>query len=249
MDGITISCLGSGSGGNCYALTYKGDTVLIECGFPHRELISKLIREGIDPSTVKALLVSHRHGDHAKALDYLVGNGIPTYGPKELSDLPNYHSWQVGKRESPTDWLKVIPFEVDHDVECYGFVLFCQPTGESILFITDTRFFDFPYKSYRYDYLLLECNHVRKQLEAASDKALKEGNEGRLFKYRRQAAFHMSLAALKKLLNSMPRVKEAKAIVLIHLSRDMCNDVLVKEEIANVYGVRTLVAHAEGGLN
>ena len=95
---------------------------------------------------------------------------------------------------------------------------------------------------------MIECNHIRKQLEAIMDKALLDGDQGRVFKFKRQASYHLSLAGLKKTLNAMD-FSQTKAIFLIHLSKECCNDALIKKEVAAKYGIPTFVCYRNGGIN
>ena len=95
---------------------------------------------------------------------------------------------------------------------------------------------------------MIECNHIRKQLEAIKDKALLERNAQKVFKFKRQANYHLSLAGVKKTLNQMDLTK-TKAIFLMHLSKECCNDDLVKKEVAAKYGKPTFVCYRNGGIN
>ena len=56
--------LGSGSHGNATVVDGGGTRVLIDCGFGVRELASRAARIGLDLSTIRAVLVTHEHGDH-----------------------------------------------------------------------------------------------------------------------------------------------------------------------------------------
>ena len=95
---------------------------------------------------------------------------------------------------------------------------------------------------------MIECNHVRKQLEAIMDKALLEGNQSKVFKFKRQASYHLSLAGVKKILNSM-KLSQTRAIFLMHLSKECCNDDLIKKEIRKKYGIPTYVCYRQGGID
>jgi len=240
MEELKIICLGSGSSGNCYLLGKGDEYIMVECGLPFKTIVSKLDDYDIQLDQIKALCVSHAHKDHALSLYDFEALGVKTYAPwREGANAP--------EKAKLTDWIKVRSFPVVHDVPCYGFI-FLTSDNESLLFVTDTRYIESQYFNYKYNYIMLECNHVRKQLEAIMDKALLEGNESKVFKFKRQASYHLSLAGVKKTLKGMD-LTNTKAIILLHLSRECCNDDLIKKEIASCFNKRVLVANRNGGLN
>ena len=60
--GITV--LGSGSKGNAILLHTEEGAVLVDAGFSRKELIARIASCGLNPGMIKALLISHEHGDH-----------------------------------------------------------------------------------------------------------------------------------------------------------------------------------------
>lgn len=242
MDELKILCLGSGSSGNCYLLGKSDEYVMIECGLPYKTIISKIAENDISLSQIKSVVVSHSHKDHSLALSEFEALGFPIYAPfREDLDI------NINKPFALSNWLKVRAFNAQHDVPCYGFI-FMTSDNESLLFLTDTRYIESNYFNYKYNYIMIECNHIRKQLEAIMDKALLEGNEGKVFKFKRQASYHLSLAGVKKILKSMD-LSQTKGILLMHLSKECCNDFLIKEEIHNKFNIPTFVCYRNGGIN
>ena len=237
---LQILCLGSGSSGNCYLLGKGEEYIMVECGLPFKSIINKLAEMEINIDQIKGLCISHSHKDHSLSINELESLGIPILAP-----------WREENGEKiwkPTDWLKVRPFPVIHDVACYGFV-FLTTDNESVLFITDTRYIESNIISdYRYNYIMVECNHIRKQLEAIMDKAILEGNESKVFKFKRQASYHLSLAGVRKMLKGMD-LSQTKAIFLTHLSKECCNDDVIKKDIFQMTKIRTLVCLRNGGIN
>lgn len=242
MNEIEIVCLGSGSSGNCYLIGNGDEYIMVECGLPYKTIVSKLADQNIELEQIKALVVSHSHKDHALALNDLESLDIPIFAPYREETT----EW-IDKPTTLTKWAKVRAFRVDHDVPCYGFA-FLLNNKESLLFVTDTRYIEHAYFKYKYNYILIECNHIRKQLEAIMDKALLEGNESKVFKFKRQASYHLSLAGVKKILNSM-NLDETKAIFLLHLSKECCNEEVIKREIKAVYNKPTFVCYRQGGVH
>lgn len=242
MNEIEILCLGSGSSGNCYLLGYGDEYIMVECGLPYKTIVSKLADYDIRIDQIKALVVSHSHKDHALALTDFICLDIPIFAPFVASNDKG-----IDKPLNLTQWAKVRAFEVKHDVPCFAFI-FLFENNESLLFVTDTRYIESQYFKYKYTYIMIECNHIRKQLEAIMDAALLEGNESKVFKFKRQASYHLSLAGVKKTLNAMD-LSQTKAIFLMHLSKECCNDDLIKKEVAAKYKKPTFVCYREGRIN
>lgn len=69
--------LGSGSSGNCTAVTSGDDVILLDCGFSAREIATRLRAASIDPSHVAAIFVTHEHSDHIKGIDVFVRRHAP----------------------------------------------------------------------------------------------------------------------------------------------------------------------------
>lgn len=61
---LFICSLNSGSNGNCYYVGNGREAVLIDAGISCRETEKRMKRSGLDMATVKAIFVSHEHGDH-----------------------------------------------------------------------------------------------------------------------------------------------------------------------------------------
>jgi phosphoribosyl 1,2-cyclic phosphodiesterase len=79
-DGLEILSFGSGSNGNAYLVRHGRSTVLIDAGIPIRRLRQLLSEAGVDEGEIEAVLVSHEHVDHARALGSLLrGRPCPVY--------------------------------------------------------------------------------------------------------------------------------------------------------------------------
>ncbi|XP_047333721.1 cleavage and polyadenylation specificity factor subunit 3-I [Impatiens glandulifera] len=75
-DQLIITPLGAGSevGRSCVYMTYKGKTVLFDCGIhpAYSGMAALPYFDEIDPSTIDVLLVTHFHLDHAASLPYFL---------------------------------------------------------------------------------------------------------------------------------------------------------------------------------
>ena len=88
MSNLNLCILRSGSHANCTAIWTEEECILIDCArFEHdpktdsHEVTEELLSIGIQPSTIKALLITHAHGDHIdeKALKFAMSHRIPLY--------------------------------------------------------------------------------------------------------------------------------------------------------------------------
>jgi phosphoribosyl 1,2-cyclic phosphodiesterase len=58
--------LGTGSRGNAVLLEADGAYVLVDAGFPVRELARRLRRIGVAPASIEAVIITHEHTDHSR---------------------------------------------------------------------------------------------------------------------------------------------------------------------------------------
>lgn len=77
---LFVASLNSGSNGNCYYVGNQEEAVLIDGGISCRETEKRMKRLGLSIKKVRAIFVSHEHGDHI--------HGIPTLSKKH--QLPVY---------------------------------------------------------------------------------------------------------------------------------------------------------------
>lgn len=93
---LYFTSLNSGSNGNCYYVGTKTDAVLIDVGLSCRETEKRMQKLGLSMKTVKAIFVSHEHGDHIKGVSTLANKySLPVYitaktakyGPRLISHI------------------------------------------------------------------------------------------------------------------------------------------------------------------
>ncbi|HEX5168396.1 MAG TPA: MBL fold metallo-hydrolase [Cyclobacteriaceae bacterium] len=86
---LFISSLNSGSNGNCYYVGNQHEAVLIDGGISRRETEKRMRRVGISMKKVKAIFISHEHGDHV--------HGIPSLAKKhQLCVYASETTWRSG---------------------------------------------------------------------------------------------------------------------------------------------------------
>jgi phosphoribosyl 1,2-cyclic phosphodiesterase len=163
---LRFASLGSGSGGNA-TLVCCGDTrVLIDCGFGLRETERRLLRCGVTPESLSAVLVTHEHTDHIKGVGPLarkyetpVHMTSGTYVSRNYGRIPNLHLIQSYQAFSVGS-LAVQPVPVPHDAREPAQYVF-KHNGKQLGILTDLGSIT-PHvvEAYsRCDSLLVEANH------------------------------------------------------------------------------------------
>ena len=77
---LFITSLNSGSNGNCYYVGNHNDAVLIDVGISCREAEKRMKKLDLSMKKVKAIFVSHEHGDHIKGVSVLANKySLPVY--------------------------------------------------------------------------------------------------------------------------------------------------------------------------
>jgi len=114
--------LGSGSRGNAYLLETPHLRVLIDCGFPAREIERRLACLGCDPRDLDAILITHEHGDHVRGLGPLARRyRLPawmtagTHAHAGCGELPSLHLLDSHAGPFMIGDLEVLPYAVPHD--------------------------------------------------------------------------------------------------------------------------------------
>lgn len=77
---LRLHVLGSGSKGNSSVIEGPEGSILVDCGFSKKETLSRMRQIGLDPTTIKAIVVTHEHGDHISGVGVLSrGLSLPVY--------------------------------------------------------------------------------------------------------------------------------------------------------------------------
>ena len=204
---MDIKVIASGSSGNCYRVSDGETSLLLDAGIPFKRIQAGC---GFRTSEIHGCLVTHRHGDHAKAIPKLLERGMRVYGPMELAAL--YPGVQIlpALKEYALGTLGILPFHVEHDVECYGYQVTSMATREKLLYITDTAYIRYTFRGLTH--LMVEANYGQ---EIIMDNAMH--GKVPLFLAERVVRSHMSIETLLGLLKAND-MKEVRQIYLLHLS-------------------------------
>lgn len=231
---MKLTVLGSSSSGNCYLLEGSKESLILELGIRFADIKKAL---NFDMSKVKGCLVSHRHGDHYKAVNDAMGNSLEVYASQgTFQDDSTHHRANVVKSlESFTvGGFTIKPFDTQHD--CYeplGFLIQHDELGK-MLFATDTYYIK--YKFDKLDHIMVECNYSNEIL----DKWVHAGLVSKS-REKRLRTSHMEIQNCKELVR-VNNWHDLKTVVLLHLSDGNSDEALFKSEIETVTDAEVYVA-------
>lgn len=227
MNNLNIHIVGTGSSGNCVIVDDGYGKLMLDAGLRPSQIV-----RGADLSNIEAVLITHEHGDHCKAvpelqrrgLDVYMSNGTYVNFPVDL--VLNRPNLIKGFKQFKTDSWIVMPFDVEHDVEePLGFLCESRNSGTKFVYIVDSFIVDYDFTGVTH--WLVECNY--------SDDLLERGNYEEFVKERVRRS-HLSLDSLKALLTTSD-LSKTEEIWLLHMSDANSDEARFISEIQAVTGI------------
>jgi phosphoribosyl 1,2-cyclic phosphodiesterase len=233
---LFISSLNSGSNGNCYYVGTDDEGILIDGGISCRETEKRLKRLGLSIKKVKAIFVSHEHGDHIHGVPgickkhklpvYITAatlkNGNVALLPEYVFNFQPHVPIQIGK-------ISITAFPKFHDAsDPHSFVVASDSVKVGV-------FTDIGHPCDHVQHYFNQCNAVF--LEANYDEQmLEQGSYPYPLKERiRGGNGHLSNAqALTLFMNN--KGNNLSHLFLSHLSRENNSPRLVKDIFNRVAG-------------
>lgn len=228
--------LGSSSKGNCYLLESGAETLILEAGIRWKEIQKGL---GFDLAPVVGCLVTHEHGDHAKAVADAVKAGIDLYATAGTVEALGLSGHRVHRIQYQTPFkvgaFEALAFDVDHDASEPAGFLIRHPDMGTLLFATDAC--GIRHRFTELNHVWIECNYSDAILERAT--AMPEAARNRLVKT------HMSLEkSMEFLKNAGVDANSTRTIAMLHLSDGNSDARTFQNKIWLQTGIRPVVADA-----
>ena len=157
---MKLKVLGSSSSGNCYLIeASKQERLILDAGINFKDVQKKL---NFNFNGIQGVLITHEHMDHLKYAPNFALNGIDVYASKgtfEKLKLKGHRFKEIkALRQFSIGNFIILPFDTQHDAkEPLGYLIKYKPTGEKLLYATDTYYIK--YRFNKINYLLLECNY------------------------------------------------------------------------------------------
>lgn len=238
---MNLKVLGSSSSGNCYLIEVNNEKLILDAGVNFKIVQKEL---NFNFNGIEGVLITHEHMDHLKYASNFALYGINIYASAGTFKKLNLvgHRFKVIKalQQFEIGNFIILPFDIQHDAaEPLGFLIQYKPTGEKLIYATDTYYIK--YKFNKLNYLLLECNYNKR---IAKENA-KNGVINKT-RYSRLLESHFSLENVIKFLKSND-LSYAKNIVLCHLSDTNSNQDIMLNEVYAATKIKTTVA--KPGLN
>lgn len=233
---MKLKVLASSSKGNSYLLESPTGILVIECGIHWTGLIQGL---NYDISNVAGVIISHAHKDHSRAIVDVLTAGLEVWtsqGTMDELSVKHYRLNLVKSRDQfkVGDFL-ILAFDTEHDArEPLGFLIQYMPTGEKLLFITDSYYSKYKFKGL--NYIMIECNYIKETLDENIENGyIPESMKPRLLQS------HFSLENVKGFLKAND-LSQCREIILLHLSDRNSDSERMIREIREVTGITPKVA-------
>ena len=230
---INIKVLSSSSKGNAYIINDGRTSLLLEAGISWAEIQQKNKFQ-----IINAILISHSHMDHAKGVLTAANMGTEIYISQATKDALNLDRYNykiiTTLKQFSVGTFDILPFDVEHDVEAHGFLMYSRQSREKVCFISDTCFCKHTFSGVTH--WLVECNHSREILDRNVENGIIP-----LSLRQRIVQSHMGLEVLKKFFRAND-ISKTKEIYLIHLSQNNANPTQFKEEIKKLTGRAVYIA-------
>lgn len=178
---------------------------------------------------VCAMLVSHRHGDHAKYILQL-SKYFPIYSNYNVAEFYEQVKPLEAKRRYRIGAFTIIPLQVPHG-EClnYAYIIDNVDIGRCV-FCTDAE--SFPYKIANVNHIIIECNNVE---DVILDNLMHNKE------IRSQAEAHMELSETIKAVERL-RSPALQNVILIHLSKDNADRDIITRRFKDELGIDVKIA-------
>ncbi len=94
---LEICAIASGSNGNCYYIGNNEGAVLVDAGISRRQVVERMTLKGLNIRKVKAIIISHEHGDHFRGVKVLSKKlEVPVYLTSKTYD----RSWHPDRPQN-----------------------------------------------------------------------------------------------------------------------------------------------------
>lgn len=217
---LEICAIASGSNGNCYYIGNNEDAILVDAGISGKQIIDRMVEMGLDPLKIKAVFITHEHGDHMrgargvnKKLEVPIYLTAKTFNGAYKNMRPNSPKFFTPNEKIEIGDFTIFPVLKNHDaVEPCSFRI--QYKNKNVGVFTDigTACENVISHIKKCDGLFLESNY--------DDKMLWEGRYPQFLKARvASEAGHLSNDQAFALLDEHSS-KNLQCVFLSHISKD-----------------------------
>ncbi len=171
---LVVTMLASGSSGNALLVRYAETALLVDCGLAMRAIEQHLRFVGMSPASLRAIVLTHEHGDHALSAGKLARRyGLPVVCNSATRAALEHHLDGVTVEELPISQraslgpFDVTSFLVPHDAAApVGYCMTVAGVTLGIAVDLGSWTSDLVTRLRAADLLVVEANHDRARLTA-----------------------------------------------------------------------------------
>jgi phosphoribosyl 1,2-cyclic phosphodiesterase len=254
---LSVCVLASGSKGNAIYVSDGDTAILVDAGLSGIEIARRMEAAGLRMESLKAILVSHEHSDHARGVGVLARrHGLPVYITREtaaaaasqLGRIDDLMYFETG-REFCIHGLAIHPFATSHDAhDPSGFTI--AQNGHKIGIATDMGIATGMVKEHlkACSLLVLEANHdptmliegpypwpLKQRIKSRNGHLSNQDSRDLLAEIKHDGLCHVILAHLSETNNTPEKAMHAALQALdaqdrfqLHVAcQDCCSDLLI----------------------
>lgn len=207
---MIFTCLSTGSDGNAYLLESEKVVLIIEAG---KGTFKKIIAAIPKEKKVVGVIYSHEHNDH--------------FGDVEkLWRMFTVLQFDEKNRYEDENFI-IIRFPVLHNVETFGFAIFCKEEKKTVLFMTDfAQVIEKSVYNLKVDFLAIELSY--------NEFLLKELSDDQKYGLKWHSSDFHTLAIMRKFFGTNPQMKA----VTLHKSNRACNHAFTNKLLFDNFKLR-----------
>ncbi len=232
---LEVHVLASGSDGNCTVIQLDDEAVMIDAGLSYKYTHKLMEMEGIDESSIKALLITHEHSDHVAGAGVMARKlGVPMYCNANtfMAFDPGKVDWHEIRMMDSFDLcgMNIIPLPTFHDAaEPCAFML--RSDQGNVLLATDTGKLSFQCEKAleEADLAIIEANYDREML--------RDGPYPETLK-RRIASEHGHLCNTATADAIRRTDRDGRKIFLAHLSKNNNTPDIARQTVSDITGIK-----------
>lgn len=224
MGDCNLNVIGCSSSGNGYVLECCGNRLILECGVKLNDILPVC---DWNTASVSGVLVTHRHGDHAKYIKDFA-RFFDVYAHPDVAGMAGVRGLEDKKRYKVGDFT-VMPLSVPHSVPNYAYIIEHEMLGR-MLFCTDA--ISFPYRIMGIHTVVMECNYVDDVIVDNMDSGLGVSSD-----YKSHMSLDSSVSSVRRVFSPV-----LGNVILTHLSKANSDHVVIRERFSRELGIPVEIA-------
>jgi len=206
---MNFTCIATGSDGNAYLLESNSATLIIEAG---KGTFKKIIAAIPNDKKTVGVIYSHLHNDHFGDVEKV----------NQIFDI-----LQFNENRYEDEFFIIKRFPLLHNIECFGFAIFCKEEKKTLLFMTDfVQVIDKSVYNLKVDFLAIELSY--------NEMIMQTMTENQKYGLKWHCGDFHSIGIMRKYFGFN---RDMKAVT-IHKSDRACNCGLINKALYKNFGLK-----------